>query len=123
MYERQFCINRFSSFKLIVLLCLITILAVSCADAVIAQEQAVQKQTDTEKTQKPQSKSRAMAEALQLVTQGDLPRAIDMLEQLQVAFPNDVQIKLTHFRQIKSYATQLVTSGKKAEGYERHKQA
>ncbi len=123
MYERQFCINRFSSFKLIVLLCLITILAVSCADAVIAQEQAAQKQTDTEKAQKPQSKSRAMAEALRLVTQGDLPRAINMLEQLQVAFPNDVQIKLTHFRQIKSYATQLVTSGKKAEGYERHKQA
>ena len=123
MYKRQFFTNRFFSFKLIALLCLIAILAVSRADAVIAQEQANQEQTETEKTQKPQSKSRAMAEALRLVTLGDLPRAIDVLEQLRVAFPNDVQIQLTYFKQIKSYATQLVTSGKKAEGYELHKQA
>ncbi|MDG2011925.1 MAG: TlpA disulfide reductase family protein [Pirellulaceae bacterium] len=123
MYALRWLRNRFSSCRLIALLGLISIVSCACPNRVSAQEQAVQEQTDLEKMQTAQGRSLATAEVLRYVTQGDLPKAIEILEQLRSVYPDNLEIKLNYFRRIKSYATQLVTSGKKAEGYELHKQA
>jgi hypothetical protein len=108
-----------SSVLVAMLLAGLWVAAADCANAVgqesdpFLQEEEQLRLTKTEK----------IAEALSFTTMRNHQRAMELLRELSVAYPDDTEVQFQYYKSVKARATQLVSGGKRSEGYELYKRA